>query len=381
MTCLNFGTRAYDVRDNLGNSHGRWNNSDGDFAYWYNQTPNYTAKTRGSGSMSDDAWKDSGDSENGDCSVPNNTHLGTKFIPCGDCLGGSHWRFCQCCVSNWNPTNKSECCDPTPNNKQNDAIECDVEWCPFSVACENADSTGNYCLNNVDDPKCLQICNKYLAPANVKDKSRPEWCDGFINKYCSINGMTSATSLNLCACMFHHTDADECIWSGCSSGSGVWMSASQVERVANCGTICEQNINAVNDGTVNIDKNEFIINCHGSNGKFCAPNSSGEVVCVTTNSSGGGGGDGDGDGISGVGGNTTVNGLDSNGNQFANWWGSNVVKTNQDGTVSHSLEFSNMGWISIATFGLLVIVIIAIIYMHSEQNKLIEMIQSNATSK
>jgi hypothetical protein len=172
----------------------------------------------------------------------------------------------------------------------------------FTTDCENTDSTANYCMQNVDDPNCIRICKRYISPANVKDKSRPEWCDGFINNYCKIHGKTSPALLNLCACSFNHTDADECIWSDCSSGLGVWMSASQVERVSNCGTICEQNINAVNDGSVKIDKNEFIINCHGSNGKFCAPNSSGEVVCVTTNSSNGennggsGGGNGEGNG-------------------------------------------------------------------------------------
>ena len=262
MTCLNFGTRAYDVRDNLGNSHGRWNNSDGDFAYWYNQTPNYTAKTRGSGSMSDDAWKDSGDSENGDCSVPNNTHLGTKFIPCGDCLGGSHWRFCQCCVSNWNPTNKSECCDPTPNNKQNDAIECDVEWCPFSPACMNEPITSRHCLANPLDTTCMNTCVNYLS--NQSDA--PSWCSGFITNYCKLkNGPTqtmSASDQTLCACMMDITPCDECLLIGCKESTigTTWITPKQVANQIDpkyCYTQCQNIAQSVSNQTGPINSISF----------------------------------------------------------------------------------------------------------------------------
>jgi hypothetical protein len=73
---------------------------------------------------------------------------GTNFFGCGDCHGGD-WHLCSCCVTSWIVDNLFGCCDPMNPNK--DSVACDPNWCPFSTACEKADSTATHCAKCADE--------------------------------------------------------------------------------------------------------------------------------------------------------------------------------------------------------------------------------------
>ena len=169
----------------------------------------------------------------------------------------------------------------------------------------------------------------------------------------------------------HKTDADECILSSCSSGIGVWMSGTQLARVANCGTICEQNIIAVKNHDVNIDQNQFIMQCGNGQTTYC--NSSSPPVCISMNSSAGPSPN------SGPGSGITGNGTNSQGLPFTNWWGSYTAVQNSNGTVSHQLQLSPMGIISVITLCLVIIVAIALVIMNRRQMKFMELLKSQKT--
>jgi hypothetical protein len=375
MSCLNYGKRKYVNKDDpiVAGPNGGWNSADGDFGPYYNSTPQITVQYRSPSEQTNDQWS-SGESASGLCGAEKSDYPGTNFQGCGDCRPGSGWWFCNCCVTEWNQNNISACCDPNPNNPGalNDAISCDPDWCPFSTACEKAESTATYCAANFDDPQCLQVCQKYISPDTV-GTSRPDWCDTFMVKYCAAHKNDSLQNQNMCACSLQVTLADECILPSCSSGIGVWMSGEQLKRVANCGTICEQNIEAVKDHDVNINENEFIMHCGGGQKTYC--NSSSPPVCISLNSSGDpGGGDG-GDGGNGSG------STDSNGVPFKNWWGSYTPVTAPDGSVSNEIQLSPMGIGTIVAICLLMIGLLAFGYMNYRQNKLMQLFKSqNATT-
>ena len=366
MACVE--KRSYVNSDSL-NQQGGWNSTNGDWSADYNQVPQITAVFRTPNDSNDGNWKNSGTW--GNCSPEEAAYPGTKFHGCGDCSGGG-WHFCTCCVTKWNENNQSKCCDPVSNTLQNDPVSCDPSWCPFSLNCEKADSTASYCVANFDDPKCFQICQKYISPEYVTDKSRPDWCDTFMVKYCAEHNNDSLEDQNLCACSLHVTDADECILPSCSSGTGVWMSGEQLQRVQNCGTICEQNIIAVKNHDVNISQNEFIMHCGGGQKTYC--NSSSPQVCISLNSSGDPGGGGSGGGS----GNNNNTPTDSQGAPFKNWWGSYTAVQASDGTVSHEIELSPMGIGSLVTICILLVVLLIFVYMNYRQNKLLEMLKSQS---
>jgi hypothetical protein len=388
MSCQHFGTRKthgpgsqdtqdwaneYVYRDDL-NQMGDWNASDSVFGANYNQTPPLTAtyKTFADRGPDYSNWLNNGGSQ-GNCSPEMSDYPGTQFVACGDCRGGDpNWKFCNCCVSKWNPDNLTYCCDPGTNDYytnpiikqlQNDPVSCDPSWCPFSASCEQAASTGTYCAENFDDPQCYKICMKYIDPKNISN--RPNWCDTFMVKYCAEHNNDSLQDQNTCACSLHKTDADECILSSCSSGIGVWMSGTQLARVANCGTICEQNIVAVKNHDVNIDQNQFILQCGNGQTTYC--NSSSPPVCISMNSSAG-----PSSGLPG-------NGTNSQGLPYTNWWGSYTAVQNSNGTVSHQLQLSPMGIISVITLCLVIIVVIALVIMNNRQTKFMELVKSQNT--
>jgi hypothetical protein len=200
---------------------------------------------------------------------------GNTWVGCGYCSGGNNWECCGCCIQSWNKDNKSECCDPT---KQSSAVQCDPEWCPFGPSCEQELVTSNYCLNNVDDQNCYNICAKYNDKKSVDNGTRPDWCDAFMGNYCRRHGQDTATTKDLCACLGKVTPADECVWPACTNGSSSWMSKNQYSRLdSGCGTICFQMIQNINDGNVNISGNDFKQSCgqySNSGGQYCVPSPS-----------------------------------------------------------------------------------------------------------
>lgn len=200
------------------------------------------------------------------------------WVGCGDCHGGTNWACCGCCIQSWDKNNKSECCDPVPNSKQTSSVHCDPNWCPFSQSCEQELVTSRYCLNNVDDPNCFNICAKYNDKTSADNGTRPDWCDAFMGNYCRRHGQDTAATEDLCACLGKVTPADECVWPACTNGSSSWMSKNQYSRLdSGCGTICFQMIQNINDGNVNISGNDFKQSCgqySNSGGQYCVPSPS-----------------------------------------------------------------------------------------------------------
>jgi hypothetical protein len=157
-------------------------------------------------------------------------------------------------------------------------VQCDPEWCPFKESCEKELVTSNYCLSNVDDPDCYNICAKYNDKKSVDSDARPDWCDTFMGNYCRRHSQDTAMTQDLCACLGQNTPADECVWPSCTNGSSSWMSKNQYSRLdSGCGTICFQMIQAINDGSVNISGNNFQQSCgkySNSGGQYCVPSPS-----------------------------------------------------------------------------------------------------------
>lgn len=158
---------------------------------------------------------------------------------CGDCTGGSHWGCCGCCIMKWSEVNKPDCCNPQGNDKQDSGIYCDPAWCPFSPSCladSSPDVRGlyqDYCSSHPLDQECLKVCQSYNNATDIA--KAPPWCSAFMAAYCQLKSptntaenMTVADKM-LCACQFHRTGSDECLWPDCVNAppGSAWMTPKQ----------------------------------------------------------------------------------------------------------------------------------------------------------
>ena len=230
MSCVNFGTRKYISKDDPSiTQHGGWTSTNGDFASNYNAVPQFTVAYE-TPANANGQWTPSGEGATGLCGAEKSAFPGTNFVGCGDCSGGGDkYKYCTCCISAWNPNNKTQCCDPAGNSLQNDAMSCDPSWCPFSASCINDPVTSDYCKTNTTDANCLANCINFIGNP---DKA-PSWCSAFVEEYCtakSANNQTlSPQDQNLCACATHQTAADECLLLTCvDAPTGTfWLTAEQ----------------------------------------------------------------------------------------------------------------------------------------------------------
>lgn len=187
------------------------------------------------------------------------------WIPCNwDGSGG--WDYAGCCIAEWGEGNKESCCDP--KNPEMDVQKCDPSWCPFSPDCEKAQSTANWCRDNPTDENCMNICKQYTTYESVKNNQRPDWCDPFVQKYCTINEFSKdSTVQSFCSCINTPVFQPECLSATCTSSANAWRSPQQLERINSpdgCGNICAQIVDvSKNQGAGKVDGNYFSIKCPG----------------------------------------------------------------------------------------------------------------------
>lgn len=270
---------------------------------------------------------------------------GAVWKGAGDCGGGSNWGCCGCAIMSWNqdPTNKSQCCDPLGSPIQGSEIHCDPGWCPFSPQCEHDSTTSQYCKNNVDDLKCLNICMKYSTKEAVTTYNtthkRPDFCDEYMKNYCIKHQNDSADNQDLCSCITSDTPNVICVSEKCQNAGNAWVSDQMYSRQANCGTICQAYINAqTNDGNIDINGNDFKMACGNS---------------------GSGGGGGANNWWSWATGSQVVSpGVTPPDTITQHWWGHWTLSTNANGQTIASRSFSPQAIIGVVIAGLIVLTII-----------------------
>ena len=255
------GTRGYRNKDTLtpdGHSEPGWGNGDG-----YGAFPQWTYVIGMSG-------KDQGC----DCSGPINQYPGTSWGGCGDCSGGG-WDCCGCCIKEWNPQNKADCCDPVTNTIQSSGIQCDPSWCPWSNSCvseetdvKTLDRYKNYCMSNLTNTTCMSTCMQY-ASSELIDKA-PSWCNEFIQNYCASKSKNSATmsaaDATLCGCSMNTTISDECLFPTCrlSTDGQTWKTATQYQHINDpnyCSNQCKSIQGGVINGTASINVSQYNTVC------------------------------------------------------------------------------------------------------------------------
>jgi hypothetical protein len=262
MSCLNFGSRKYVSKDNVsGLNKTGFNSTNPDYGPNYNAVPQMTVTYMHPpwGANGDYSGWTASESESGLCGAESTDYPGTTFLGCGDCSGGTGWKYCSCCITQWNLQNKAKCCDPVANDDQNNAMLCDPEWCPFSPACINDSVTATYCQSNLNDNVCKSTCINNMENA-------PTWCTNFVQSYCqskSANGQQlSPQDQILCACSMHKTSADECLLDSCVNAStgATWLTSVQKRNQTDatyCFQQCKNIAQAVANETAPINSIEF----------------------------------------------------------------------------------------------------------------------------
>lgn len=178
------------------------------------------------------------------------------WIPCQwDGSGG--WDYDGCCIAKWGESNKEACCNPS--NPEMDVQKCDPSWCPFSPDCLKTQSTADFCLNNVDDKRCLDACKMFNTSGTYKD--RPTWCDAYVSKYCKRHQFEKDPDIDsFCSCTNTSILNPECISIKCTNNPEAWRSTDQWSK--ECGTICANIIEqSRNMGPEDVDHNSLQNNC------------------------------------------------------------------------------------------------------------------------
>jgi hypothetical protein len=253
MSCLAYGTRKYVSNVSMKNPIDL-----DEFSLIPSMTATYGQPTP----------MQSGDNPNWQfSSCKQESYPNTNFVACGSSGDyTSTFMFSACCVTSWDQTNKSKCCDPSSNALTNDSVACDPAFCPFSPACVDDPVTSTYCQANPTDADCLSNCTSF-----INDTSKaPAWCTTFVPEYCQAksanNQQLSLQDSSLCACLTNQTSVDECFLETCvDAPSGTaWLTSAQLKHQADptyCGQQCKNIAQAVANETYPMNSVTYLKVC------------------------------------------------------------------------------------------------------------------------
>lgn len=175
--------------------------------------------------------------------------------PTGSEVAGCGERSESCCIIQWGEQNKPKCCDPV--HPDLDPTHCDPRWCPFSDDCMVEDVSKNYCLDHVDEKKCVNYCQKFQPSDKVKE--RPPWCDIYMKLYCKKHGQGSELDKLNCACFNSTIIQPACFDPDCAQSG--WMTSSMIDNSKHCPQICGEIINIAKSQDVNLNMSQFTQQC------------------------------------------------------------------------------------------------------------------------
>lgn len=153
-----------------------------------------------------------------------------------------------CVLTNPAPQHKLDCCLGRTSNP----IQCNGKWCPNT--CREDAVVRDYCTtgSNMLLPECAQFCPRGTTVG------RSSWCDNTAIRFCNSGNTTNAAT-SFCACINSGIPRPACFDSKCTATG--YQTAAQLKETDNCGQVCQQIVECIQDGSCTVDQNTFTINC------------------------------------------------------------------------------------------------------------------------
>lgn len=165
-----------------------------------------------------------------------------------------------CVLKTPSTVNELDCC----LGRISDPQKCNGLWCPKS--CANDQKVIEYCStgNNITSKECAYYC-----PSGTT-QGRAFWCDAAAVGYCKstevqllgVTGTSGSPSDDpFCTCINSSIPRPACFDSECTATG--YQTVAQLKETDDCGQVCQQIVNCVQDGSCNVSQDTFSINCPG----------------------------------------------------------------------------------------------------------------------